>query len=338
MTLARRDPLNVTGRVSIPAAGPDPRSPALVTLGEAMAVVAATEAGPLASGIPMRLAFAGAEATVAIGVRRLGHSSSWTGRVGADAPGTMILAGLRAEGVDVSRARVDETAHTGLMLRERRTTDHTRVTYYRAGLAGSRLAPQDVDEALVAAARVLHITGITPALGASARAAVHHAVEIARAAGVTVSLDFNHRALLWSREEAAAELADLLTRADIVFAGPEEAALVVADGEPADMARALLDGGPREAVLKLGSRGALAAVADDVFVQNIVPLTCVGPIGAGDAFVAGYLTGFLDGAPVRDRLRLGATCGAFAVSVHGDWEGLPRRDELALAEGDDVSR
>ncbi|MFH8371492.1 sugar kinase [Streptomyces sp. NPDC018031] len=311
---------------------------ALVTLGEAMAVVAATEPGPLTAGTPLRLAFAGAEATVAIGVRRLGHPTSWTGRVGADAAGTMVLSGLRAEDVDVSRARLDDTAPTGLMLRERRTTDHTRVTYYRQGLAGSRLAPEDIDERLVAAARVLHITGITPALGASPRAAVHRAVDIARAAGVTVSLDLNYRALLWSRPEASAELSRLVTRADIVFAGPEEATLVVPGAAPAAMAAALLELGPREAVVKLGARGALAAVPGEVIPQEIVPITAVEPIGAGDAFVAGYLAGLLDGAPVSGRLRLAATCGAFAVSVHGDWEGLPHRGELGLLGGEDVTR
>ncbi|MFG2748342.1 sugar kinase [Streptomyces xanthophaeus] len=311
---------------------------ALVTLGEAMAVLAATRPGPLAGGAELRLAFAGAEATVAVGVSRLGHRASWTGRVGADSIGRMILDGLRGEDVDVTRARVDDTAPTGLMLRERRTADHTRVTYYRRGLAGARLAPEDVDAELVAGARVLHVTGITPALGEGPRAAVRRAVELARAAGVTVSLDLNYRALLWSRQDAAAELSDLVTRADVVFAGPEEAALVVPEAEPAAMARALLARGPREAVLKLGSRGALAATDGEEAVQGILPVTLVDPIGAGDAFVAGYLAGLLDYAPLPDRLRLAATCGAFAVAVPGDWEGLPRRAELDLLHGQDVTR
>ncbi|MCX5408906.1 sugar kinase [Streptomyces sp. NBC_00335] len=311
---------------------------ALVTLGEAMLVVAATDPGPLRSGSPARLAFAGAEATVAIGVRRLGHSASWTGRVGADAGGTVILDGLRAEEVDISRVVRDDSAPTGLMLRERRTADHTRVGYYRRGMAGSRLVPRDIDEELVAGARVLHVTGITPALGDGPRAAVRRAVDLARAAGVTVSLDLNYRSLLWSRTEAAAELAHLVSRADVVFAGPEEASLVVPAADPAGMARALLRLGPREAVLKLGSRGALAAVGDEVTPQGVVPVTPVDPIGAGDAFVAGYLAALLDGGTVPDRLRTGAACGAFTVAAYGDWEGLPRRAELALVHGDDVTR
>ncbi|MGW7318497.1 sugar kinase [Streptomyces sp. NPDC054865] len=311
---------------------------ALVTLGEAMAVLAADRPGPLASGTSLRLGFAGAEATVAIGVSRLGHAASWTGRVGADSAGTMILAGLRGEAVDVTRARVDEAAPTGLMLRERRTPDHTRVTYYRRGLAGARLDPEDIDPELIAQARILHVTGITPALGDGPRAAVRRAVELARAAGVTVSLDLNYRARLWTREEAAAELTHLVSRADIVFAGPDEASLVVPEAEPADMGRTLLDLGPREAVLKLGARGAVAVTRGGEAVQGILPVTLVDPIGAGDAFVAGYLAGLLDGTDLPGRLLLAATCGAFAVAAAGDWEGLPRRAELDLLHGADVTR
>ncbi|MFD3531206.1 sugar kinase [Streptomyces sp. NPDC058664] len=318
-------------------------APALVTLGEAMAVVAATGPGPLATGAPLRLGWAGAEATVAIGVSRLGHRAAWTGRVGEDAAGAMVLAGLRAEDVDVSAARTDPAAPTGLMLRERRTADRLRVSYYRAGLAGSRLAPGDLDEAQITGARVLHVTGITPALSDTARAAVARAVALARAAGVTVSFDVNHRERLWSRAAAAEALAGLLPQADIVFAGPEEASLFVSDDVPEDeperMARALTRLGPGQAVLKLGARGALVATGDGALhVRPAVPVTAVDPVGAGDAFVSGYLAAVLDGSPVEERLRLAALCGAFAVSVPGDWEGLPCRAELGLLTAQDITR
>ncbi|MCX5230138.1 sugar kinase [Streptomyces sp. NBC_00233] len=313
--------------------------PALVTLGEAMAVVAATRPGPLAPGAPLRMGWAGAEATVAIGVSRLGHTAAWTGRVGEDAAGAMVLAGLRAEGVDVAAARTDPAAPTGLMLRERRTADRLRVSYYRAGLAGSRLAPEDLDEAQVTGARILHVTGITPALSASARAAVEHATTLACAAGVTVSFDVNHRERLWSRAEAAEVLARLLPHADIVFAGPEEAALFVPEESPERMARALTLLGPGQAVLKLGARGALVATDDGgLLARPAVPVTAVDPVGAGDAFVSGYLAAVLDDAPVEGRLHLATLSGAFAVSVPGDWEGLPRRAELGLLEAQDISR
>ena len=310
----------------------------LVTLGEAMAVVAASEPGPLAPGASARLSFAGAEATVAIGVRRLGHPAAWIGRVGADAAGRMIVGGLRAEGVDVFHVRTETAVPTGLMLRERRTADRTRSAYYRRGLAGSRLAPEDVDEELVATARLLHITGITPALGSTARDAVRHAVDVARRAGVTVSVDVNYRSLLWSKDDAAAELGFLVRQADLVFAGPEEASLLVGDAPPERTAHALTALGPRQAIVKLGAEGALAVVDGVALAQPPVAVTVVDPIGAGDAFVAGFLAAYLDGAGPTERLRTAATCGSFAVSVQGDFEGLPRRDELGLLTGDDVIR
>ncbi|MEV6423559.1 sugar kinase [Streptomyces sp. NPDC051662] len=309
----------------------------LVTLGEAMAVVA-SEPGPLAPGTRARLSFSGAEATVAIGVSRLGHHATWIGRIGADAAGRMILGGLRAEGVDVSHVRTESALPTGLMLRERRTADHTRSAYYRRDLAGSRLAPEDIDEELVATAGLLHITGITPALGSTARNSVRRAVDIARRAGVTVSLDVNYRSLLWSSKDAAAELGFLVRRADLVFAGAEEARLLVGDAPAEQLACALAALGPRQAVVKLGAQGALAVVDGQRLVQPPVPVTVVDPIGAGDAFVAGYLAAQLDGAAPDERLLTAATCGSFAVSVQGDFEGLPRRDELTLLTGDDVIR
>ncbi|MEU6825418.1 sugar kinase [Streptomyces atriruber] len=311
---------------------------ALVTLGEMMVTVSTIEPGPFTPGRTARLSVAGAEATVAIGVGRLGHRTAWMGRVGADPAGDMARDVLRAEGVDVSRTRTEPALPTGLMLRQRRTADRTLASYYRKGLAGSRLAPEDVDEELVAAARVLHVTGITPALGPGPRKAVLRAVSMARSAGVTVSFDVNYRSLLWSREEAAAVLRPVIGAADIVFAGLDEAALFTEAATPDEAALALSALGPRQTVIKLGGEGALALVDGKVVVQPAVPVTAVDPVGAGDAFVAGYLAAHLDGASPADRLHTAAVCGAFSVSVPGDWEGLPRRSELALLAGDDVLR
>ncbi|MFE9581321.1 sugar kinase [Nocardia sp. NPDC006044] len=310
----------------------------LVTLGEAVGVVAATDPGPLASGAAMRMDFAGAEATVAIGVSRLGHDSTWVGSVGDDAIGTMVLDRLRAERVDVSRCRIDPELPSGLMLRELRTADRIRVTYYRRGLAGSRLSVAEVDKEQIATAGVLHLTGITPALSRTARDAVHAALDAAVDAGVLVSLDINYRSALWSRAEAAAELAKLVSRSDIVFAGTDEAALLVPTASPAAMAESLAALGPSQVVLKLGAEGALAVHRGRQIRQPVIPVTMVDPVGAGDAFVAGYLAGVLDGGPVRHSLRLAATCGAFAVSVPGDWAGLPSRRELDLLIGTDIQR
>lgn len=307
----------------------------VVTLGETMALVAGTGTGPFAIGVPAHLSFAGAETNVGIGLARLGHTAAWIGRLGADSMGYAIRDALRAENVDVSGVRFETDVPTGLMLREHRTADRVRVTYYRKALAGARLAPEDVDPEQVRAAKILHICGITPALSDSARKAVHRAVEIAKSAGVRVSFDLNYRAKLWSPDVAAPELSALVRESDIVFAGVEEAALVVGNDSPEEQATALTKLGPAEVVIKLAEDGALGVVDGTPATAPAAPVTCIDPVGAGDAFVAGYLSAVLDDLPAELRLARGNVCGGFAVSVSGDWEGLPRRDELDTFAGTD---
>jgi len=116
-----------------------------------------------------------------------------------------------------------------------------------------------------------------------------------------------------------------------VFAGEDEAELLVGDrGSPERAVEALAALGPRQAILTLGAKGALAVVDGALHRQPAVPVRAIDPVGAGDAFVAGYLAGVLDGCAGADCVRTGAACGAFAVNVSCDWEGLPSREELDL--------
>jgi 2-dehydro-3-deoxygluconokinase len=306
----------------------------LVTLGETMALLAAPRIGLLRHMHSLDLSVAGAESNLAVGVRRLGHDAVWISRVGDDEFGRLVTGTLAGEGVDIGHVTVDGAAPTGLMVKERRADSVTRVLYYRAGSAASRLSPSDVDEDLVRGAGLLHVTGITPALSASAAAAVDAAVDTARAARVPVSLDLNYRAALWSAEAAGARLADLVRRADLVFATAPEARLVVPDGDAAALAAGLADLGPRQVLLKRGARGALALLDGERYEAAAHRVSVVDPVGAGDAFAAAYLAGFLDGHPPAGCLAAAIAAGAFAVTVPGDWEGLPSRAELALLGGD----
>ncbi|MBO3742191.1 sugar kinase [Actinoplanes flavus] len=304
----------------------------LLTLGESMGIFVADGIGPLEHARGFTLGVAGAESNVAIGVARLGGSATWLGRLGPDATGALVAARLRASGVRV--LAVSDRAHTGLMIRYRRSGEFIQADYHRAGSAGSRLSPADIPRDEVAAAGILHVTGITPALSDTARAAVFHAVEEARAAGVTVSVDVNYRGKLWSRPDAAPVLRDLVSRADVVFAGPDEAALFV-DGDPLDGLAKL---GPSEVVVKDGARGCTASIAGERFDVPALRVTAIDPVGAGDAFVAGYLADRLAGADPARRLRTAIAAGAFAVTVPGDCEGLPDRAELAALNGSDIVR
>jgi len=320
---------------------------AVVTVGETMALLDAPASGRIA-GSALPLGIGGAESNVAIGLTRLGVDCAWVSRVGDDALGTYLTREIRAEGVRVLVTR-DPAAPTGLMLKEHRNGRPWRVRYYRAGSAASRLSPADVDAVAdeIAAADVLHLTGITPALGPAPLAASERAAQVARAAGTLVSFDVNHRATLWSDAEAGPVLARLAAAADLLFAGPEEAALVLGRAAPGAvtfddgelLARELAEHGPGTVVVKLGALGSLALHGDEVHRAPALPVTVVDPVGAGDAFVAGYLSEVVAGAAVPDALRTGNACGAAVCGVPGDWEGLPTRGELAdLGGGQEVAR
>lgn len=315
--------------------------PDVFTFGETM--VALRGSGPLKLGGTMNVSIAGAESNVAIGLARLGHRVRWVGAVGDDEAGQLVLRTLRAEGVEVSGATTDPGAPTGLLLFEPRLPEITRVHYYRAGSAGSRLTASAVESALSAAPpRVLHLTGITPSLSPMTRSAADRALQLARQYGSTVCLDVNFRARLWSAEEAATVLGAWLPFVDVLIASDDELPLCLPRDtatreEPAAapaalvaQAKHLLDLGVGEVVAKLGADGATAFTQDGSLHQPAKAVRTVDAVGAGDAFVAGYLSALLDGEGPAGRLERAVTTGAFAVASHGDWEGAPTRAELGM--------
>jgi 2-dehydro-3-deoxygluconokinase len=298
----------------------------VVTFGETMASLRGE--GPLRLGGSMALSVGGTESNVAIGLARLGHAARWVGRVGDDELGALVLRTLRAEGVDIAAAQVDPERPTGLMLREHRVGDVIRVQYYRSGSAGSAITADDVLPALDGA-RILHVTGVTPALDPAAADAVRAAIARARSLGALVSFDVNHRARLWPAATAGEVLRPLVAGVDVLFASADELPLVATD--PAE----LLAAGVREVVIKHGGDGAECHTASGVESVAARRVPVVDVVGAGDAFVAGYLSGLLDGAAPAERLERGAVTGAFVVARSCDWEGLPTRAELHLLDAAD---
>jgi 2-dehydro-3-deoxygluconokinase len=311
---------------------------AVVTLGETMGLLRAASIGSLEHVSDFDLRIGGAESNVAIGVARLGRPAVWMGRVGDDGVGRRVLRELRAEGVTVD-AVVDPEARTGLMLKETPTAGRTRVSYYRAGSAGSRIGIDDLDYEAIETAGVLHVTGITLALSESAEQAVFAAIGAAVAAGVPVSFDVNHRPALWGDRDPAPLYRRVAERSAIVFAGADEAALLVGAGSPEQLAARIADLGPAQAIVKLGEDGCVASIDGEALSAPAEKITPLDTVGAGDAFVAGYLVALLDELAPADRLRQGARCGAFACLGPGDWESLPRRADLdAFGSGDPVIR
>jgi 2-dehydro-3-deoxygluconokinase len=299
----------------------------VLCLGEAM--VSLRCQGRVRLGAPMTTSVAGAESNVAIGLARLGHAVAFVGAVGADELGALVVRTLRAEGIDVAGVRADQVRATGVMFREQRTSEVVHVDYVRTGSAGSAIDEDLAAVALAPPPAVFHVSGITAALSPSAATSTATALRLARAAGVVTSLDVNYRHRLWSRTAAAAALAPLLVDVDVLFASGDELALVFPDGQVPPSA-----GRPGEVVVTHGAKGAEAWAGSDHLHQPAAPVDAVDVVGAGDAFVAGYLSARIDGLDLAARLERGTAVAAVAVSTQGDWEGLPTRAELAAFAGD----
>ena len=310
----------------------------VVTIGESMALIRGEGIGGLEHLATAHIETGGAEGNVAVGLARLGVPVTWLGRVGDDALGRRVAGELRGEGIRVIDI-VDTHAPTGLMIKNTPHAGRTAVTYYRAGSAGSRLRPGDLDAVDLGAFTVLHLTGITPALSAGARATAREAVVRARAAGCRISFDVNHRSTLWTADEAAPVLREFAAAADILIAGDDEARLVLGEEAdtlaPAELALALRRLGPTEAVVKLGPLGATASVGDEILHQEAFSVPVADTVGAGDAFTAAYLASRLAASTLRDSLRTAALAGAIACTHPSDWRGFARPADLAAFDGQD---
>ena len=136
---------------------------------------------------------------------------------------------------------------------------------------------------------------------------------------------------MWTETDAGRSYRTLIPLTDIVFAGEEEAALAVGPAEdPVVLARRLSELGPTQVIIKLGSKGAVALIDGEVHHQPAVVIDPIDTVGAGDAFVAGYLAELIAQEVPLKRLSLAAETGAFVCLAYGDWEGLPTRAELPL--------
>lgn len=305
------------------------RVPVAVCLGESMAALVPGQAGPLEDVTTFHHSIGGAESNVARGLVALGVPTAWVSRVGDDGFGKRIVAGLTAAGVDTAAVVIDPERPTGLYVKEIGAEGST-LHYYRAGSAASALGPEFLDDPAVArlldAARLVHLSGITAALSDGALDLLRRLLD-RRPSGQLVSFDLNWRPALW-RDRDPGVLRPLLDAADIVLCGADEAAAVLGTGDPAAL-RALLPG-PSTLVVKQDGHLATAIDAGGPTAEPALTVEVVEPVGAGDAFAAGYLAGTLRGYDQRRRLRLGHLAAAATLVVHSD-HGSPPPEELLAA-------
>lgn len=291
-----------------------------LTLGETMVMIAPTVPGPIRTDADYRLRPGGAEANVALHLSRLGHRAQWSGVVGADPFGRLVLDYLAEAGVGVDFACADELAPTGVYFKQT-VSRGTEVVYYRTNSAASKMTPAFADPLRTVVPAIFHLSGITPALSPSCLELVRLLIEDRPVDAGCISFDVNFRRGLWSREEAAPELLRLAMASDVVFVGLDEAEELWNVSSP-EAVRDLIPG-PRVLVIKDDASNAFSYQEEGTATAAPEVISVIDAVGAGDAFAAGWLSGLLRGRSPQERLELGHSVAARVLRTVYDDVELP---------------
>lgn len=298
----------------------------------------------------------GAEANVAVGLAGLGGAAKMVSVVPDSAIGRHVLAELRAAGVDTAGVRLGDGRMGLYFMSQGASVRASEILYDRAGSLFAEAGPDDFDwDALLAGAGRLHLSGITPALGARPAALALAAAQAAARLGVPVSFDGNYRVRLWQAwgGDARAILSELVGHAEVLFGNHRDVALLTGralggdtPGERRAAAEAAFAAFPRlrlmastERLVDGAAHYALSARVDTrergIESERIALSGIVERIGAGDAFAAGVLHGLgAAGDDIDDALRAGLGLACLKHTVPGDASALTPADLDAFWAGE----
>ncbi|MBP1136630.1 2-dehydro-3-deoxygluconokinase [Arthrobacter sp. PvP023] len=294
----------------------------VLCVGETMAVVTPAKAESLSEAEECLLGFGGAESNVAAHLAEFGYRTGWASRVGNDPFGHRIIDGLAARGVDVTLVTRDSTCPTGVYFKDPDLGQGAKTLYYRAGSAASRMAPADSAAWPLEQTGWIHTTGINAALSESCSALTERLLKGAGPAGYKVSFDVNYRPALWNVDVAGPRLLELARLATVVLVGLDEAETLWGCNSAEEVSELLQ--GPLHVVIKDSASEAVEFVRDHNREERVfrVPanlVEVVEPVGAGDAFAAGYLAGLLRGDNPEDRLAMGHSFAAWTLGTRADF-------------------
>jgi 2-dehydro-3-deoxygluconokinase len=274
----------------------------------------------------------GDTSNTAIAAARSGARAGYLTAIGRDAAGDSLLDLWAREGVDTTHVRLDPEAPTGIYFVTHGPEGH-RFTFHRTGSAASRYRPEDLPEAAIRAARVLHLSGISQAISTSACDAGFRAIELAREAGVKVSYDTNLRLRLWPARRAAAVIHAAVALADIVFPSLEDAEVLTGLTDPDAVADFYLRLCPL-VLLKLGREGAMLCTAERRIRLFPHRVAAVDATGAGDTFAGAFLARLVAGDDPLAAARYANAAAALATTGFGAVAPIPRRERVLALLGE----
>ena len=328
----------------------------VVSFGETMIRLSPPDHLRLEQTTSLNLSAGGAELSVAAGIARLGHSSAYVSRLPTNPMGRLVANKAREFGVDVSHTLWAEGERMGLYFVEYGAEPRpTRVYYDRKDSAFAHIQPGMVDWAEVLHnVHIFHVGGITPALSVSAFETQKEAMLAARKAGCLIGYDVNYRAALWTVEEARQTQLPLMEYVDILITSlpdqPNVTELLsgVPGDDPAEVARQVADEFDFKVVLvtmrkslsaQRASIGSLAFAGNQVYTDRRYEVETVDPLGGGDACVAGFLTGYLEG-DIQLGVRLGNAFSALQQTAPTDlpWPTRAEVETLIFEGGSSMRR
>ncbi len=274
--------------------------------------------------------FGGDSSNFAIAAARQGARVGYFSALGDDANGRALRALWEAEGVDPTSVKTDAAAFTAIYFVTHDSSGHA-FHFYRTGSAASRLRPADVPRERIAAAKVLHLSGISLAISADACDTGYAAIHAAREAGVRVSFDTNLRLKLWPIDRARAVMADVMRLTDICLPSYDDVLALTGIADPDALVDHCLALGAKTVALKLGEKGAI--VADAQQRHRIAPFACtpVDATGAGDTFGGAFVARLVAGDTLLDAGRYAAAAAALSTQGYGAVAPIPRADAVRAA-------
>lgn len=303
-------------------------SATVVTMGESMIRLGTPLGRALEETDTLLVHVAGAESNVAIGLSRLGISTRWISCLVDNSLGRRIVNMLRSQGVDVSGVIWKQEGRNGLYFIELGSAPRaSKVIYDRARAAFALVTSDEVNWSLLGGAQILHLTGITPALSSNCRELIEFAAAKAQEYGLTLSFDVNYRARLWTPKKANQFLSAYLPKVDILFCSRRDAELIFGFEGSAEavLAKFRDQFGNRVIVITDEARGSVAGEGAETWRTPAPVVEVVDRVGAGDAFVAGFLYGWLNSG-TEAGLQLGTTNAALKMTQFGDIVWTTRED------------
>ncbi|WP_066188423.1 sugar kinase [Gracilibacillus timonensis] len=313
----------------------------VITIGEAMIVFNPNATGPMKFVNGFHKHIAGAELNLVTGCARLGLETGYITHLGNDEFGKSIRTFIKGEGIDATEIKLVDRYPTSLNFKEIMEDGSVKTFYYRDKSPTLTMTPDGLNEAYIKQAKVLHVTGIFPAIGGQNTNVLLRALEIAKQHGVKVSFDPNIRLKMWSKEEARKTLLEILPYVDILLAGDEEMEIIIGEKDPARIIEKTRAMGVSCIAVKQGEHGSVGCYQGKIVHSEAVKATkVVDTVGAGDGFNAGFLYGYLRDWSLERTLHFANTIGSMVVGVIGDNEGLPYYEDVQerLGEVERVER